>query len=196
MNTTEDYEETEIMRKHLQTLRERISHSRKEGMDTKIVEIKLMNVTPKIMMAQATRQKKDLDQVAGLLAEVEREMKQLRKEQRFEEVLKQVEEEERQRLEKESQETDYVKLSQEEIITKTHKLINQASEYFDKKEFEKVFPIYLEIQGIYKYLPKELKRQVYHESIAIYNRLKQSGIFRPQTKLQLFFKRIRRRLGL
>lgn len=193
--TSEDQEEIRILKQHLQTLRERVSRSRKEGMDTRIVEIKLMNIMPKIMMAKVTNTKEDMGVVANLLADLEREMKQLRKEQRFEDILRQVAEEERHQMDKEDREKDYVQLSQEEIISKTNKLINQAREHLDKKEFEKVYPIYLEVQGIYRYLPKELKQRVFNDSMLIYNRLRSSGIFKRKSKWEMLLKKIGRRFG-
>jgi hypothetical protein len=195
MMFSQDDDEISILRQHLQNLKDRASAARKAGMDTKIVEIKLMNIAPKIMLAKATGQKKDAQLVQSLVADIEEELKQLRKEERFEDVLKKVEEEELQRLTK-MEKTDYVKLSQDEVIVKTNNLISQARGYLDNRQYEKVFPIYLEIQGIYRYLPKDLKERVYAEAIDIYDRLRQSGIFRSKSRFRLLLARVRRRFGL
>lgn len=188
-----DFEESQqltVLKEHLQNLKERISQARKQGMDTKLVEIKIVNIQPKIQMAQVTGQKKELRIVSALLGDVEQEMKHLRREHRFEDILKRVAEEEKQRLDKEEKQTDYLKLSQNEIVDKTNKLINRARESLGKEQYEKVYPIYREIQGIYKYLPKELKRIVYNDSIIIYHRLRESGIFKKKSKWGVWFKKL------
>lgn len=194
INAPNSQEEIAVLKEHFQTLKERVTAARKQSMDTKIVDIMLMNVMPKIMMANSSGDKKDFEAVKRLLAEIENEMKQLMIEERFEDALKLVAEQERQRLVKQDTTLKEGKLDQNEIIDKTNNLIKQANEYLVKKDFEKVFVVYLQIQGIYKYLPKELKEEVYKDSIAIYNQLKQSGVFRSKSKWQLFLRRLGRRL--
>ncbi|MFH0978151.1 MAG: hypothetical protein V1837_02500 [Candidatus Woesearchaeota archaeon] len=189
-------DEVAILREHFRLLRERLSQNRKLGMDTKIADLKLMSVAPKIQMAAITSERRDLEVVQRLLSEIESEMKQLRKEQRFEDVLSKVAVEERERLDKSESPVEYLKLSQDEIIDKTNKLINQAIEFLDKAEFEKVYPIYVEIQGIYKYLPKDLKQEVFTQAILIYRRLRTSDIFKKKSRLQLLVKKVKWRFGL
>ena len=184
-----------VLADHLQTIKERLSQSRKQGMDTKMVEIQLMNINPKIMLAKATGARRDFDLARQMLAELESEMKGLRKEERFEDVLRTVAEVEKERLESEEN-INYVNLGQDEIIAKTNNLIKQANEFLEQREFEKVFHIYGEIQGIYKYLPRDLKARVYKEAINIYRKLRQSGIFKQKSRLRMLARTLRRFAGL
>jgi len=192
MMRMEDSNDLEILRRHAQNLRERLVEKRKLGLDTKIVEIKMMNLMPKIAIAEITRQQNDAEAVMRIVAEVEDEIRDLRQGEDFEGMLRHAAEDEHHRLEEQSRRVEYIKLNQLEIVSKTQMLINQANEYLDNKEFGKVYPIYIEIQGIYKYLPAELKKAVYFEAINIYNRLEGSGIFKVRSRWQIFLSKIMR----
>jgi hypothetical protein len=185
--------EITVMQDHFMSLRERVSDARKQGINTKIPEVKLMNLQSKIQMANITGKDKDLNRVKEALADIENEMKQLRREESFERMLRQAGDSERQRLKEEEHQTSYLKLSQREIIEKTNKLIKQASEYLDTRKFEKVYPIYREIQEIYKYLPRELKQEVYQDSMHIFSQLQKSEIFKTKRTWKTFFIGIWRR---
>lgn len=180
---------------HLQTIKERLSENRKQGMDTKIADIMMLNALPKIMMAQATNQPKDTDSAKRLLGDIENEMKHLRKEEDFGQALKRIADSEREQIAK-SETVKLEAMSQEEVIERTNNLINQARENIREKNFEKVYTLYKEIQGIYRYLPKDLKQRVYRDSMEIYARLRESGIFKAKTRWQIFWARIARRIRL
>jgi hypothetical protein len=182
--------ELTVLQDHFMSLKERVSDARKQGMNTRIPEVKLMNIQSKIKMAEVSGLQKDIDKVKNALADIESEMKLLRKEQDFEQTLRQTADSERERLKQEERQTSYLRLSQKEIVDKTNKLIKTANEYLDTKKSEKVYPVYKEIQEIYKYLPKELKREVYQDSIAIFNELRQSGIFEVKKGFGLWLKKL------
>ncbi|MFH1511568.1 MAG: hypothetical protein ABIF10_07810 [Candidatus Woesearchaeota archaeon] len=188
-------EDTHSLTEHLQTIKERVTEARKNGMDTKIVDIMMCNVMPKIMIAQATLQQADIDTAKRSLGEIENEMRHLTREEDFDTSLQKIAESERERIAKE-EDVQLDKMSEEEVIERTNNLINQAREYMNSKNFEKVYPIYREIQGIYKYLPRGLKQQVYSDSMHIYKLLRESGVFKVKTRWQLFFGRLARRFGI
>ena len=66
--------EIENLKADLNNLKLKLSECRKNGSDTKIAELKLMNVPFKIKLVEATQSYKDIDMVKKMLEDVKREL--------------------------------------------------------------------------------------------------------------------------
>ena len=64
----------EFYKKYLEGLNKLIAKARKHGLDTKIAELRMMNIPHKIKYLEVTRDKADAKKVKKLLAKLEREI--------------------------------------------------------------------------------------------------------------------------
>lgn len=70
--TTEEL--LDSLSEHFLELKEEISELRKQGLDTKMIDLMLIDVNPKIKMARATYEPKDIDSVKKSLAMIRNEI--------------------------------------------------------------------------------------------------------------------------
>jgi hypothetical protein len=64
----------EFFKKYFEGLKKLITESRKKGLDTKIAELRMMNIPFKIQYLEITKSKADAKKVKRLLALLEREI--------------------------------------------------------------------------------------------------------------------------
>ena len=76
----EETEETEALKNKLEMLKKKISECRKKGRYTKIAEMKIKNIPSKIMMANVTLKKIDIDKAMLEIETVEKEIRECEKE--------------------------------------------------------------------------------------------------------------------
>ncbi|GEM_PF-3603488 len=67
--------ETAQLRAQLKELREQLSRLRKKGAETKMINVKLYSLSPKIQIAEATRSKTDIEKAKKALDEFQEELK-------------------------------------------------------------------------------------------------------------------------
>ena len=67
--------ETSQLKAKLKELREQLSRLRKSGADTKLIDIKLYPLSPKIQVAEATQSKADIEKAKKALDEFQAELK-------------------------------------------------------------------------------------------------------------------------
>ena len=82
----------DLMAEHLTELKEEASEIRKQGMDTSMVDILMMDVLPKIRMAKVTYEKKDVDSVKKSLAQIRHEIDLVKSGTEFDAALKRIQE--------------------------------------------------------------------------------------------------------
>lgn len=75
---------------HLAELKEEASEIRKEGLDTSMVDIMMMDVLPKIKMARTTYDDKDIDSVKRSLAQIRHEIDLVKEGTRFDDALENI----------------------------------------------------------------------------------------------------------
>ncbi len=80
----------DLMAEHLTELKEEASDIRKQGIDTSMVDILMIDVLPKIKMAKVTYEKKDVDEVKKLLAQIRHEIDLLKSGTEFDDALKRI----------------------------------------------------------------------------------------------------------
>jgi hypothetical protein len=170
----------ESLRTELDSVRLKISDYRKRGFDTKIAELKVMNLPYKIKFAEASQSIIDIEKANVILSSVNEELKEIENqstEDLNKDAIKQVEEYKTFIEKKESGEI-YKDYSQSKIMKTTEQLIVDANENLDNNRYEEALHNYLELREIYKYLPMELKKPVYYDTINIYKRILNSGIIK------------------
>jgi hypothetical protein len=188
----------ENLETELKAQKEKISELRKKGFNTKIPEMKVMNIAPKITLAKVTGKEQDIQVVLNQLNNSKREIEEVENLSKMSQsdLGKEAEETYRKQIEtlraKESGK-HYESLAQDEIAIKTNKLINDAYSYLDNQNYDKCLHLYVEIKNIYKYLPKSLKSKYYKDAINIHEGLMESGLFdKIMQKKPSIFQRLKR----
>lgn len=158
------------LKEELNNVKFKLSELRRTGNDTKIAELKLMNIPAKIMVAEATRDMKDVTRVNEYFEEVNEELSEIKASQ----VIK--EDENKQKKVQDNEEIKKINkksfdYSETEAGRRTKKLIQEAHKGIDEKDYKKTYQNYMEIRDMYKYLPKDLKKPVYSEVIDIYKKI-------------------------
>ncbi len=77
---------------HLNELKEETSEIRRQGMDTSLVELRMIDVHPKIKMARTTYEQKDIDEVKRMLAQIRHEIDTVKTGTEFDQALKRIQE--------------------------------------------------------------------------------------------------------
>ena len=65
------------LKEKLKALRASVSRLRKKGLNTKLIDIKLLGVQPKIQIASATGDQKDFANAANYMVDIEKEVNAL-----------------------------------------------------------------------------------------------------------------------
>ncbi|MBI4438945.1 hypothetical protein HY640_03375 [Candidatus Woesearchaeota archaeon] len=73
-----EQDEIEAIKRRAKELRDKISSARKKGTDTRIIDIKMLGIAPKIQLADATKQKKDIDKANQAMDAIEKEVNELK----------------------------------------------------------------------------------------------------------------------
>ncbi|MEA2035898.1 MAG: hypothetical protein U9O94_00210 [Nanoarchaeota archaeon] len=188
----------------LNDLKEKISELRKKGYNTKIAELFAMRIPAKIKLVMVTKTDRDMKKLQYLISSLKSELDELgakkpMSERDLLEEAQKVYSEQTDELENKEKGKTYEELGEHEIIERTNKLINEANNYLNNKIYDKCLHNYLEIQNVYKYLPRALKKKYYEESIKIYRGLSESGLFnklRELKKESFFGKLIRVSTGI
>jgi tetratricopeptide (TPR) repeat protein len=186
----------EKLQEDLKNQKEKISQLRKKGFNTKIPEMKIMNIPHKIAMAKVTQKQRDVQIVLNLLENLKREIEEVENlSAQGPDIGKEAEETYRKEIEAlRAEESGQLlkSLAHDEIIIKTNKLINDAYAYLNNQNYDKCLHAYVEIKNIYRYLPKNLKGKYYKDAINIHKGLLESGLFdKIMVKKQNFFQRLK-----
>ena len=80
----------DALAEHLNELKEETGEIRKQGMDTSMVELMMMDVMPKIKMAKVTYEQKDIDNVKKSLAQIRHEIDLVKSGTDFDDALKKI----------------------------------------------------------------------------------------------------------
>ncbi len=70
----------ESLKEQLNDIKQKISQCRKKGLDTKIAEIKIINIPSKIKMLETTKNYKDIQKISKLLNSAKAEIEPLERE--------------------------------------------------------------------------------------------------------------------
>lgn len=71
----EDIEkQVEFLKKYFEGLKKAASEARKKGLDTRLAELRMMNIPHKIKYLETSKSKEDIKKLKVLLAKVEREI--------------------------------------------------------------------------------------------------------------------------
>jgi len=166
------------LRDRLNTLKSQISLLRKSGHDASIAEMLLMPIPSKIQMAEVTESEKDFEVARRLISLVGLEAGRDNKEENINKEIEKEVKEEIKKIDKEETGEIYKEYSKEEIIKRINKLINDATNYINNKEYYDALHLYIDMGKIYKYLPKEIKKSVYQDMLKIYRDLLKSELFK------------------
>jgi hypothetical protein len=75
---------------HLEELKQETSEIRKQGIDTTMVDLMMMDVLPKVKLARATYEQKDVDAVKKMLAQIRHEIDLAKTGTEFDDALKKI----------------------------------------------------------------------------------------------------------
>ncbi|MBW2997821.1 hypothetical protein KY349_05770 [Candidatus Woesearchaeota archaeon] len=75
---------------HLKEMKDEVSELRRQGIDTTIVDMMMMDILPKVRMAKITNDQQDVDAVKRLLARMHNEVDELKTGTEFDEALKKI----------------------------------------------------------------------------------------------------------
>ena len=168
----------------LNEIKSRLTEYRRLGLDTKIAELKAMNIPYKIKLAEATLSYKDIERVSMIINNVNEELDEA-KGKGNEDFGKGAEKEiadYRSNVEKKDKGVAY-NYSESEVMKTTERLINEAKDNIGKGDYYGALHNYIEMREIYKYLPKELKKPIYMSIMEIYREVLKSGIIQPKENI-------------
>lgn len=183
----------EDMRNRLEKIQARLTELRKKGYDTSIAELKVTNIPSKIKILEVTEREHDIglvnELISDLILEIEDIQTEKDKSKSFHEEVKQEinkalerHQESASIMNREEGSWDY---SSMEIVKRTKKLIEESYNYIEENDYDGALNNYKEIQGIYKFLPHQLKEAVYNQCIEIYQNIikgKHLKVTRPETR--------------
>ena len=132
-------------------LKQQFSQARKKGFDVSLPYLKFMNLPSKVGVAEATKNTEDIKRVILLLDEIRKELEETQK--------------------------------QGEMSTKNHdeqgymqrieSLFMEAEKAVREKHWERVLNMYVEIRGLYPFIPEGLKKETYKRSLELYHALQE-----------------------
>ena len=170
----------ENLKNELNDVKSKLSEYRKKGFDTKIADLKMMNLPFKIRLAEATQSYKDIEKVNYMIKSVYEELEDIKNQQvqDIDKDAKKKVEQFKSFVEKKESGEVYKEYSHSEFMEETEKLINDAISSINNGDYYKALHNYLDIRDIYQYLPKELKKPVYYKVLEIYRKILNSGIIK------------------
>ena len=80
----------ESLEEHLKEMKEEASELRKQGKDTTMVDLMMIDILPRIRMAKITNDKRDVDAVKRLLARIHNEIDELKTGTEFDAALSKI----------------------------------------------------------------------------------------------------------
>jgi len=128
------------LNKELDDIKGKISSLRKRGIDTKIVEYKIMNIPSKIKMASITNKKRDVNYIKSI----------------FERVLVDIDVLERHYM------------AEQKKLVYMQELLNKGMLFLQNKQFRECLPLYYEIRNFYRDLSIESKYKVLDKCVKFY----------------------------
>jgi hypothetical protein len=75
---------------HFKELKDEVSEIRKQGLDTSLVDLMMMDFLPKVKLARATYEDKDIDQLKRQLAQIRHEIDIIKSGTEFDEALQKI----------------------------------------------------------------------------------------------------------
>jgi len=157
-------------------LKSNLSSLRKKGYDTLIPQLILMQAPAKIQMAQATMEKRDALKAREILIQVKQETFRLQKGSELSQEMTQIYESER----RGTTESKYKGVGELEAVHITNKLLNEAYKNLEGSELGEAAHIYKEIADLYKYLPKDAKRNTYPKAVQLRSEIAQNIVQKPK----------------
>lgn len=136
--------EIQKLRSRFEEIKKKMSDKRKKDYDTKIAELKSININSKINIAIVTGDPKDIDKVNKLLDDIENEINN-------------------------SKENEFHESNSLIRITTT---INEVYDLMGKKKIEEARKAYRQIQGMYTHLTKADKKKVLDKCAELGKKLK------------------------
>lgn len=148
----------EALKSELTSIKSRISTLRKQGIEVKAAEYRIGNIPSKIRIAEITEKEEDISKIGPMLKDAATELNEAEGKQKNKEFG----------LDYNKSYQDY---SSSQIIIRTGEIIKDAHKSISEGDFRSAFNNYAELKDIYKYLPVEMKKQVYSMIIDIYKKI-------------------------
>jgi len=137
------------LKNQVNDLRQQFSLARKKGIDVSIAHMKFLNLPAKIGVAEATKSLQDIKKANIQLEDVKKELEEAQHDQ----------------AKKQKQHDD------KNYMQKVQQLFSQADEASSKKDWQQMLKIYVEIRGLYPFVPDAVKKETYKRSLELYNTL-------------------------
>lgn len=160
----EEQDITEQLKKELEDIKFELSSLRKKGIDTKIADLKIMNIPSKINMIKITKSSRDIGNVKRLMISAWQEITVIKKEAGLEtEPLSEKINEIRNPNKNIPDQAPEFKLA--------NQLIQEANNFINSKKYNEAHELYTKINEVYRKLPKESKAQIYKSCMDIHKSL-------------------------
>ena len=130
----------EDLKAQLNEIKQRISQFRKKGLDTKIVQLKIMSIPSKIKMVEATKDYKDVKKITNMINDAKAEVRSLEKESL--------------NIENEIEDNQLKNISI---------LMEKIDVFLNVNKIKEAKENYLECINIYKNLPQENKKDIFNK---------------------------------
>ncbi len=133
-------------------LKQQFSEARKQGFDVSLPYLKFLNLPSKVGIVESTKSLQDVHQLSQLIAEVKADLESAKK----------------------SAEESTKRNDEGNYLQRAELLAKEAAEAMQKNNRERLMKIYIEIRGLYPFLPDEAKKEMYKRSLEIYHALQKA----------------------
>ncbi len=133
-------------------LKQQFSQARKKGLNVSLPYLKFMNIPSKVGIAEATKSAEDIRRVILLLDEVKKELEETQK----------------------HGEVDTKNHDEQDTMQRIQSLFMEAAQAVRENHWEQVLKIYVEIRGLYPFIPEGLKKETYKRSLELYQALQEA----------------------
>lgn len=194
MDGSEDKRVLELQNR-LNFVKSRISDLRKQGYDTKIAELKMMNIPSKIQYFMTTLNKSDYKKAIKRINLVQTELESAKKDEYYSqfELQSRIQSTIPEETEYKDMLTDYQDMP---VVKRIFTSIDEAYYFIREGEYREALRKYIEIREVYKFLPRQLKSLVFNKSNDIYKKILNSKVAKSNVEYKMKIKdSLRKRLG-
>ncbi len=137
------------LQEQVNDLKQEFSESRKKGIDVSLPYLKFLNLQSKIGIAKATQSHQDIQKANAIIVEVKGDLEDAKK-----------------KKEESSRKND-----EKSYMQRIDALVEESREAIKKNDRERLLRIYIEVRGLYPFIPESLKKETYKRCLELYSEL-------------------------